>query len=368
MAPNQAVDWVARARSLSERLLAPLTDIHERDGLPDDVWQAMAEEGLLGLTLPKAYGGQGVDAATKMRAVAAFVRASRSLGAGSIWQSHLGHTTFVVDRLGTEAQKARYLPGMARGEETMAVSISEPKVGAHPKRLTTAAEPDGDGWRLYGEKSYLTQGPRATVIAVLAITAVEQGIKRYSVFLVPQGAEGMTLIPGGNVDYLKPSSHCGMKLDGVRVGPDALIGPLGKGYDVLAKPMRDYEDLLNMGGRFGAFAAELDIAKQLAGDQLEGDAAARFGSLAAALDGLKALSAVALSAGPGSPEAEQLLLDMRNRMRWMQAEYGALIEQLGVDLPPRETSLKRDMDKLGDLAGYVQKIRLERLAAAWEAQ
>ena len=62
-----------------------------------------------------------------------------------------------------------------------------------------------------------------------------------------------------------------------------------------------------------------------------------------------------------------MLLDIRGRMRWMQSEYSALVESLGVNLAPREASLKRDMDKLGDLAGYVQKIRLERLAAAWSA-
>ena len=60
-----------------------------------------------------------------------------------------------------------------------------------------------------------------------------------------------------------------------------------------------------------------------------------------------------------------LLLDIRNRSRAFQADYGALVQALGADLPPREASLKRDLDKLGDLAGYVQKIKLSRLAASW---
>lgn len=358
-------DWIARAQAFAETHLAPRTDLHTLDALPDSVWQAMAAEGLLGLSTPEAFGGTPIDPATQIAAVERFVRAARNIGVGSIWQGHLHNAGFVIGRLGNDAQRRRYLPLMARGEIRMAVSISEPKVGAHPKHLTTRAEPDGDGWRLYGEKSYLTQGPEADLIAVLAITAVENGVKRYSIFLVSKGAEGLEYVPGGNVDYLKPSSHCGLKLHGVRVGPEALLGPAGEGYGLLGKPMRDHEDLVNLGARFGAFAAELDALKAQADGALAGEAAARFGALAAGLNGLKALAGVALEAGPGSPRAELLLLDLRNRMKAMQAEYGDLVDALGVVLPPREASLKRDLDKLGDLAAYVQRIKLERLAAGW---
>lgn len=358
-------DWPARAKAFAEKHLAPLTGIHEMDALPDAIWQAMAAEGLLALSTPEAFGGTPIDPATQIAAVERFVRAARNAGVGSIWQGHLHNAGFVIDRLGNEAQRQRYLPALAKGEVRMAVSISEPKVGAHPKHLTTRAEPDGDGWRISGEKSYLTQGPQATVIAVLAITSENKGVKRYSIFLVPKGAAGLEYVPGGNVDYLKPSSHCGLKLNRVKVGPEALLGPLGEGYDLLGKPMRDHEDLVNLGSRFGAFAAELDVLKELAAAELTGEPQTRFGALVAALDGLRAQAAVAVEAGPGSAAAEMLLLDIRNRMKAWQAEYGALAEALAVTLPPREASLKRDLDKLGDLAAYVQRIKLDRLAAGW---
>jgi hypothetical protein len=77
------------------------------------------------------------------------------------------------------------------------------------------------------------------------------------------------------------------------------------------------------------------------------------------------MAAAAVDAGPGSAKAEMLLLDIRNRVKAMQAEYGALVDALGVTLPPREASLKRDLDKLGELAAYVQRIKLERLATGW---
>ncbi len=358
-------DWPARAKAFAEQYLAPLTDIHTLDALPDSVWRAMAAEGLLGLSTPEEFGGTPIAPATQIAAVEGFVRAARNAGVGSIWQGHLHNAGFVINRLGNDEQRRRYLPALARGEVRMAVSISEPKVGAHPKHLTTWAEKDGDGWRLHGEKSYLTQGPQATVIAVLAITSEAQGVKRYSIFLVPKGAEGLEYVPGGNVDFLKPSSHCGLKLNGVHVGPEALLGPLGEGYDLLGKPMRDHEDLVNLGSRFGGFVAEFDVLKEQAGDALTGEPAARFGALIAGLNGLKAMTAAALDAGPGSAKAEMLLLDMRGRMKAMQAEYGALVEALSITLPPREASLKRDLDKLGDLAAYVQRIKLERLAAGW---
>lgn len=358
-------DWPARAKAFAEQYLAPLTDIHTLDALPDSIWQAMADEGLLALSTPEEFGGTPIDPATQIAAVEGFVRAARNVGVGSIWQGHLHNAGFVINRLGNAAQRRRHLPALARGEARMAVSISEPKVGAHPKHLTTRAERDGDGWRITGEKSYLTQGPQATLIAVLAITGIENGVKRYSIFLVPRGADGLEYVPGGNVDYLKPSSHCGLKLNGVYVGPEALLGPLGEGYDLLGKPMRDHEDLANLGARFGGFAAEFDVLKEQAGAALTGDAAIRFGALVAGLNGLKTLAAAALAAGPGSAGAELLLLDIRNRSTALQADYGALVADLGVQLPPREASLKRDLDKLGNLAAYVQRIKLERLAAGW---
>lgn len=364
-----STNWPARAKAFAEKHLAPVSTIHEMEALPEPIWQAMADEGLLALSTPQEFGGTPIDPATQIAAVEGFVRAARNAGVGSIWQGHLHNAGFVINRLGNAEQRQRYLPALAKGEVRMAVSISEPKVGAHPKHLTTRAEPDGpngeDGWRITGEKSYLTQGPQATVIAVLAITSEEKGVKRYSIFLVPKGAEGLEYVPGGNVDYLKPSSHCGLKLNGVRVGPDALLGPMGEGYELLGKPMRDHEDLVNLGSRFGAFAAELDVLKEQAGARLTGEPQTRFGALIAALDGLKAQAATAVEAGAGSAKAEMLLLDIRGRMKAWQAEYGALADALAVTLPPREASLKRDLDKLGDLAAYVQRIKLDRLAAGW---
>jgi alkylation response protein AidB-like acyl-CoA dehydrogenase len=358
-------DWAAKAKAFAEKHLAPHTDIHTLDALPERIWEAMAAEGLLGLSTPEEFGGTPIDPATQIAAVEGFVRAARNAGVGGIWQGHLHNAGFVINRLGNEEQRQRYLPALVRGEERMAVSISEPKAGAHPKHLRTRARRDGDGWRITGEKSYLTQGPQATVIAVLAITSKIRGISRFSIFLVPKNAEGLEYVPGGNVDFLKPSSHCGLKLNGVYVGPEAMLGPFGEGYDLLGKPMRDHEDLVNLGSRFGAFAAELDVLKEIARDALTGEPLTRFGALVANLSGLKALAAVAVEAGPGSDAAELLLLDIRNRMKAWQAEYGALVETLGIELPPREASLKRDMDKLGDLAAYVQRIKLDRLATGW---
>lgn len=358
------IDWPARAKAFAGKHLAPLTGIHEMDALPDAIWQAMADEGLLALSTPPEFGGTPIDPSTQIAAVEGFVRAARNVGVGSIWQGHLHNAGFVINRLGNEEQRRHYLPLLAKGAVRMAVSISEPKVGAHPKHLTTRAERNGEGWRITGEKSYLTQGPQATVIAVLAITSEEKGVKRYSIFLVPKDTAGLEYVPGGNVDFLKPSSHCGLKLNGVSVGADAMLGPLGEGYDLLGKPMRDHEDLVNLGSRFGGMAAELDALKEAAGGDL-GEHGAAFGALVAARDGLKALAAIAVEAGPGSARAEQLLLDIRNRSRAWQNDYGALVEALDVTLPPREASLKRDLDKLGDLAAYVQKIKLERLAASW---
>jgi len=203
-----------------------------------DPMLGMAEAGLL---LPS--GSYHEIAWTK----ALLVERTGLLGVGGIWGGRQLVGRWFIEGFGTEAQKAAWLG------RTAAVSISEPGVGAHPKQLTTRAEPIGTAWRITGEKAWTSNGPIADVLIVLAITAEEAGRKRYSMFLIPRDTPGLTLKDMPGFHALRPSRHCQVVLDGCEVPADALLGRAGWAYDYMALPFRDVEDAVGTFGTLGAF-------------------------------------------------------------------------------------------------------------------
>ncbi len=170
-------------------------DLGAEPAFPHDIWHAMAEAGLFRIGLDPAQGGSGGGYADIARAEAALIAGGGSPGLGSAWASHQMVARYFLERFGDAAQRAAYLPALASGRITASVAISEPGAGAHPKHLRTTATRRGDAYVLDGEKAYITNGPIADFFVVLAITATENGRKRYSAFLVPQDAPGLVRVP-----------------------------------------------------------------------------------------------------------------------------------------------------------------------------
>ncbi len=160
---------------------------------------------------------------------------------------------FFIAGFGDAAQRTAWLPRFASGQCVASVAISEPRVGAHPKLLTTTAAADGDGFRITGEKAWVSNGPLAAVFVVLAVTAIEAGRKRYGAFLVPRETPGLTIRETAEYRTLAPSRHCGLVLDGCHVPASALLGPAGTAYEAMALPFRDVEDAVGTFGLLGAF-------------------------------------------------------------------------------------------------------------------
>jgi acyl-CoA dehydrogenase len=147
---------------------------------------------------------------------------------------------------GTAAQQARW-HGRA-----LAVAISEPKVGAHPKLLSTRADRSTDGFRITGKKAWVSNGPSADAIIVFAITAEEAGRKHYSAFIVPRDTPGLTMSEMPGFHALRPSRHCLLTLDECLVPETAMLGQAGSAYDRMALPFRDIEDAVGTFGTLGA--------------------------------------------------------------------------------------------------------------------
>lgn len=206
--------------------------------------EGMGEAGLL--TLRNSY-------AEIARTKAALVERTGLLGLGGVWGGPQLVNRFFIAPYATEEQRTEWLGRPA------SVAISEPGVGAHPKHLKTHAEPDGDGYRITGEKAWVSNASPAEVIVVFAITSQDpDGRKRYSAFLVPRGTPGLTVsdMPGFNA--LVPSRHAAVTLEGCRVPQAAMLGPEGAAYERMALPFRDAEDAVGSFALVGAFRFLLD--------------------------------------------------------------------------------------------------------------
>ena len=327
------------------RLIRGRDGLRSRGDYPADLWRGLAEAGLLGLTVPEEYGGGGRGLEQLAEDCRDMVRHGRSLGAMLAWKVHCTLSYFALARLGDEAQKRAWLPRVAAGETTLAAAISEPGAGAHPKYLKARAErlPDG-GWRLDGEKAWITNGPSAGLFIFVAVKGESGGRKRFGAFLLPADAPGLTRTEAGAVEFLRPTGHCGLDLRDVRLPASAELGPDTDIWSAFAKPLRNVEDLLKLGSQQGAMEALLDDA---AAAGLDDEA---LGGLAARL-----VSFEALTAFPGRDDAR--LLAARQQQRDFLAAYEAL------DLPedPARAALIADMRASENVAGRVHAIRLAAL-------
>src|ERR1700761_5791849 len=185
------------------------------------------------------------DYATIARGKAALVERTGLLGISGVWGGRqLVFRHFLS--FGTAAQRAEW------AGRALAVAILEPKVGAHPKLLTTRAEPVDGGFRISGQKAWVSNGPFADAIIVFAITAEEAGRKRYSAFLVPRDTAGLTTVDMPGFHALRPSRHCLLTLNGCLVPASAMLGDAGSAYERMALPFRDIEDTVGTFGTLGA--------------------------------------------------------------------------------------------------------------------
>lgn len=339
---------------------------HDLDGteFPPDLWRALGREGFLGVALPPEVGGSGADTATMVALGRALVRGGGSLGVASSVLSHNTVAHHFIQGFGTAEQQARYLPDLAAGRITLSVAISELGAGAHPKHLQTSAERRGDQVVLNGVKAYVTNGPLAQLFVVLAISAIEDGRKNYSAYLVPLGTPGLTLTQASGVDFLRPSPHCGLALAGCAVPLENRLGDGGTAYEIMAIPLRTIEEVHGLGARIGGLHRELDLlAADMAAAPAD-EAITAFGAMAAEIAGMSALGEAVIAAfDAGTADRPALLLALRGQLRRFQADFQALRDRLALAPNPGLDRFQRDMVGLANIARYVDEARLKAMGA-----
>jgi acyl-CoA dehydrogenase len=235
-------------------------------GFPRGWWAHLGQRGMLGLGFAVGENPPAADAVLVSTLAEQVTHATGRLGLGMAWmlQQMLGR--YVLGPLTRNPAQSglisALLAAMARGESLLALAISEPGAGAHPKHLQTRAIRDetGEGWTLDGQKAFVSNGPAADAIIVLAISGEQDGRKRFDAFLLDVRTPGLIRLPTPRVQGLAPLGHCDLRLEACRVPENRRIGPPGQGFETIAKPVRAIEDALLLGPLLGAMRHELEWA------------------------------------------------------------------------------------------------------------
>ncbi|WP_066949140.1 acyl-CoA dehydrogenase family protein [Microtetraspora fusca] len=202
----------------------------EEEGRVDPaLWRVAGRQGLLGLAVPEEYGGSG---AGDYRYRCVFIEELARVGAASV-NSQVSLVDdlalpYLLD-LGGHEQKKRWLPGLCAGELSPALAITEPGAGSDLRGIATTARRDGDGWRLNGAKTFITNGGHADVLVVVARTGPEGGNHGFSLLLVERGTPGFSV--GRNLDKIgqRGENVAELFFDDVRLPAEALLGEEGEG-------------------------------------------------------------------------------------------------------------------------------------------
>ena len=226
--PEREAAAVEAARAFAREVIEPNAAAWDEAGrVPAEAFREAAARGLCGLTVPETRGGRGLAIPAMALAVEAFASACMASAFSFVVHNNLARN---LSRNGTAEQRGRWLPALVAGERIGAFLLTEPQGGSDAAAITTAARRDGAGWRLDGEKAWVSNGACADLLSVYAQTDPAAGWRGIACFIVEADAPGVIREPA----YRLLGGHAlgagGFRFEGCRVEPDAvLLGP-GDGF------------------------------------------------------------------------------------------------------------------------------------------
>ncbi len=243
-------------RDFAQKEVKPLAqEVDETEVFPRGTVEKMAKAGFLGIPVPKEYGGQGCDPLAYAMCVEEL---SKVCGTTGVIVS--AHTSLCCDPImayGTEEQKQKYLPSLAKGEKIGAFGLTEPGAGTDAQGQQTKAVLDGDEWVVNGSKIFITNGKEADVYVIFAVTGTieKRGklIKEISAFIVEKGTPGFSFGTKEKKMGIRGSSTYELIFTDCRIPKGNLLGKEGKGFGIAMHTLD--------GGRIGIAAQALGLAE-----------------------------------------------------------------------------------------------------------
>ena len=244
-------------REFAQNEVKPIAqEVDEEERFPEETVRKMAKLGMLGIYLPKEYGGAGADVLSYVMAVEEMAKVCGTTSV--IISAHTSLCAAPILENGTDEQKAKYLPKLATGEWIGAFGLTEPGAGTDAQGQQTVAVLEGDEWVLNGSKIFITNAGFADVFIIIAVTGVvtdKRGrpSKEISAFVVERTDKGFSVGKHEKKMGIRGSSTCELIMEDCRIPADRLLGKKGKGFALAMKTLD--------GGRIGIAAQALGLAE-----------------------------------------------------------------------------------------------------------
>lgn len=244
-------------RQMADTHIAPRAAAIDRDNIfPEDLWEIFGDMGLLGITAPEQFGGSGLGYLAHVIAMEEISRASASVGLSYGAHSNLCVNQIVIN--GSEAQKQRYLPDLCSGKAVGALAMSEPGAGSDVVGMKLNAKRVNGGYRLSGNKMWITNGPEAATLVIYGKTDTDAGSRGITAFIVEGDSEGFSRSPKLDKLGMRGSNTCELVFEDCFVPDERVLGDIGAGVGVLMSGL-DYERTVLSGGPVGIMQACLDV-------------------------------------------------------------------------------------------------------------
>ncbi|MBD3729598.1 MAG: isovaleryl-CoA dehydrogenase [Sphingomonadales bacterium] len=245
------------ARFADEQIMPLAEKVDRDDWFPrDELWTAMGELGLHGITVTEEDGGLGLGYLEHVIACEEVSRASASIGLS--YGAHSNLCINQIRRWGNPDQKAHYLPRLISGEHVGALAMSEAGAGSDVVGMKLRADEVAGGFRLNGTKFWITNGPEADTLVVYAKTSPGEGSRGITAFIIEKGMEGFSIGQKIGKMGMRGSPTAELVFDDCFVPEDNVMGPLHGGVGVLMSGL-DYERVVLSGGQLGLMQACLDV-------------------------------------------------------------------------------------------------------------
>ena len=231
VSPETRAQIVSLVRDFVRRDVEPVATRYDNEDIyPFELVERMKELGLFGITIPEQYGGLGLDHSTLALIFEELSKGWMSVS-GVIGTHHV--MASIISQFGTEAQKERFLPGMARGEIRGGLALTEPEAGSDVQNIQTAAVRDGDEYIINGSKMFITNAENGNAFAVLAKTdaSADPPYRGMSCLIVEKPSDGFSV--GPHLDKLgyRGIDTCELVFRDCRVPAENLVGGQeGKGF------------------------------------------------------------------------------------------------------------------------------------------
>jgi len=349
-------------------VLSTLARRYETREFSRDLWKKMAQLGLFGYLVPPEFGGSGKGTEELLQAIDAFAVGSCDMGLCLSWLDHLIIHTHVISRFGSEEQKKEFLPQLAQGDRIGALAASEPGSGADPVKMKSSAEQQNGTYRISAHKMFITNGPIADFIIVLARTGPKPGKEGISAFLMETSTPGFQVKEEMDFGYLNTSPHGELIFDDCRVPRENLLGEIGDGHVRISRAVFCWERYILLYAMAGLFRAMLDrFTREISRDSgtLEKDLLRNLATSHVTLEAireitrqeaLRAMERTALN----RVLMERLLYVSHTFQQWWEG-FSSMLEQTHVPQDPVFSILMKDAGLL-QINGRLFAFQLERLA------